>query len=271
MVDAPQSKAPRAWEPLTPVGVAGFASARISRLWLVQALVALVCAAAVVWFVHHCWFPVVGEAISKAPASGVVRLGLLHWYGESPVLLAENSFLAIGVDINNSGQARSPADVHFELQERRIMVRSLHGASFEPYPRRTIIAANRTELQPWWGAWAPAILAVLAAATICWLMVSWFGLASVYCLPAWLLAFFMNRQLTISGAWKLCGAALLPAALALSAGVMAYGLGLLNPIAFLLIFATHFVVGWAYVLAAIWMSPRYPGSPGSRKNPFAGG
>lgn len=66
MADAPQSKLIRAWERLRPLSC-GFATARLSRLWLVQSIVALICAASLVWMVRHCWFPVIREAIEHAP------------------------------------------------------------------------------------------------------------------------------------------------------------------------------------------------------------
>ena len=46
------ARATVAWEPFTPRGVAAFAGAGLGRLWLVQFVVAMLAAAAVVWFVH---------------------------------------------------------------------------------------------------------------------------------------------------------------------------------------------------------------------------
>ena len=64
-----------AWEPFTPRGVAAFASAGLGRLLLVQFIVALLAAAAVVWFMDKGCFPVMGAAVQKLPATGEIRSG----------------------------------------------------------------------------------------------------------------------------------------------------------------------------------------------------
>ena len=51
------AESPIAWEPLTPRGVAAFARARLSRLLLVQFVIASLAAAAVVWFLSDGLFP----------------------------------------------------------------------------------------------------------------------------------------------------------------------------------------------------------------------
>ena len=65
------------------------------------------------------------------------------------------------------------------------------------------MAFNRTDLVgPWWGAWAPVILAIVAGLVVAGLM-----LAGVFadgvCLPAWLVGFFADRDLTLRGSWRL--------------------------------------------------------------------
>ena len=100
-----------AWQPLTVRGVAAFASARLGRLLLVQFIVALLTTASVVWFVHRAWFPIIGEAIRALPAEGRIRSGRLDWPGPSPVCLADGRFLAFIVDLDHTGEARSPAHV----------------------------------------------------------------------------------------------------------------------------------------------------------------
>ena len=104
-----------AWEPLTPRGVAAFAHARLSRLLLVQFVIASLAAAAVVWFLSDGCFPTVRVAIRNLPAAGEIHAGRLDWPGHLPQLLAEGRFLAFIVDPNHSGQIHSPADVQIEF------------------------------------------------------------------------------------------------------------------------------------------------------------
>src|SRR5688572_4766444 len=110
-MDAP----PTAWQPLTPRGVAAFAHAPLRRLLLVQFLVALLVAGVVAWFFADRYFPLVSKAIAQLPAASEVRGGQLNWQGASPLLLAENRFLALSVDLEQSGKARSVAHVQIEF------------------------------------------------------------------------------------------------------------------------------------------------------------
>ena len=153
-----------AWQPLTVRGVAAFASATLGRLLLVQFIVALLAAGTVVWFVQRAWFPTIGEAIRQLPPEGEIRSGRLDWRGPTPVCLAEGRFLALVVDLDHTGEARSPAQVQVEFGRADFKVYSLFGCLPGAYPRSWAVAFNRTELGPWWGAWAPAILAVRGGA-----------------------------------------------------------------------------------------------------------
>src|SRR5579871_7044177 len=111
----PAAAKPRAWQPLTPRGVAGFAYASWGRLVLVQFIFALLAAATVVWFLRSDWFPTVRQAIQNLPELGEMQSGKLNWHDSSPVLLAEGHFLAFNVDTNHSGALRSPAQIQVEF------------------------------------------------------------------------------------------------------------------------------------------------------------
>jgi hypothetical protein len=104
-----------AWEPITPRGVAAFAHAKIGRLLLVQFVVALLVAAAVVWFLYDGCFPTIREAVSQMPAKGEIRSSRLDWRDDSPRLLAEGRFLAFSVDLDRAGDIRSPAHLQVEF------------------------------------------------------------------------------------------------------------------------------------------------------------
>ena len=262
-------QSPTAWQPLTPRGVAAFARARLGRLLVVQLLVALLAAGAIAWTVYTGWFRVITTAIDRMPAHGNIRDGALMWEGDSPQTLAENRFLAITIDLKHEGQARSPAHVQVEFGRAYLKVFSLLGFVAAPYPRAYVIAFNRPELVPWWGAWAPPLLALVVVAVIVGLFVTWASLATLYCGIAWLCGFFANRQLNLRESWRLSGAALMPGALLMTGAIILYGLGLLDPVRLLLVAALHFVVGWVYVCLSPLYQPRHPAAPPpSRLNPF---
>ena len=90
------------------------------------------------------------------------------------------------------------------------------------------------------------------------LLLSWWLLATVYFLPVWLLGFFANRDLNFRASWKLSGAALLPGALLMAAGILLYDFGLLDLVSLGFVFAAHFALGWIYLFLSQLFLPRIP-------------
>lgn len=260
--------APLAWQPLTPRGVAAFARTRAWNLLAIQLCMALLAAVTVVGFFRSAWFPVIRPAISQMPDSGQIRFGRLQWTGRSPVTLAENHFLAITVDLSHQGQARSPAHIQAEFGQSDCKLFSLLGFWQYPYPRAWIVAFDRPELSPWWDAWAPALLAIAGIGTVLALLLAWTLLATLYFLPAWLAAFFANRDLNLAGSWRLSGAALMPGAALLVIATLFYGAGALDLVRLAFAAAVHFVLAWIYVAFAIFFLPRHPEVNPTKANPF---
>lgn len=264
-----------AWCPLTPRGVAAFASARLGRLWLVQFLFALLAAITFGWFTHTAWLPVIREAIGQLPDGAQIQGGVLQWPGESPVLLAENRFLGLTVDLNHTGETVSAAPLEVEFGRHDWQVSSLFGVLHLPglldtsYPPGYTIAFSHAELSPWWGAREPFLIAFAMAGMIVCLMVTWTVLATVYFPLVWLGGFFANRQLNWAGSWRLAGAALMPGALAMSAAIMLYGLQVLDLFRFGLAVVLHFVVGWVFLFVSPGFLPHQAGTPPAGGNPFA--
>jgi hypothetical protein len=267
-MNASDDKAPFAWQPLTLRGVAAFAQASFGRLLLVQLIVALVAAGTVLWFLHQNWFPAISEAIRALPTQGAIRSGRLDWSGPSPASLAEGRFLALVVDLDHAGQARSPAHVQIEFGRTDVKAYSLFGHLQGGYPLSRTLAFNGTDLLPWWGAWSPVILAIIAGGVVAGLMVTWAGLAALYSLPVWLIAFFANRDCSLAGSWRLAGAALIPGALLMCAAILLYGYGALDLVHLAAAGAVHLVIGWGYVLASpLCLSRHLPAQ--ADDNPFS--
>jgi hypothetical protein len=267
-VNAP-AKSISAWQPLTPRGVAAFARVPLRRLWLVQFIFALLAAAVVVWFVRTAWFPTVREAIGQLPEQGEIRDGKLDWPGDSPQLLAEGHFLAFTVDVNHGGQARSPAHIQIEFGRESFYVLSLLGYREWAYPKDRIIAFNREELGPKWGAWAPPVLWITVGAVIVGLMAVWTLLATIYSVPVWLAGYFTNRDLNLAGSWKLAGAALMPGALLLVTTILFYGWGTLDLVQLTAAGGAHLIIGWIYLFGSALFAPKLSSTTADKDNPFA--
>jgi hypothetical protein len=252
---------------VTPRGVALFARATTGRLWIVQFAVALIVALTMIWFAHTAWFPTVRQAIQHLPDAGEIRGGQLHWPGSSPRVLAEGTFIAFSVDLDHNGEARAPAHVEVEFGRDSFLFRSLLGYVELPYPRGWVLVFNREELGPWWGAWSPMLLVMAVLILIVWFLVLWNLLAALYAPPLWLLAFFVNRDLKWRECWRLAGAALMPAALLMTLGILMYGLGVVDLLGLASIFIGHLVVVWIYLFLAPLFLPLRGGAVGTQ-NPF---
>jgi hypothetical protein len=260
---------PTAWQPLTPRGVVAFAGARLTRLLLAQAVFAVLTGAAVVWFLHTAWFPTVRAAIRQLPARGEIRAGQLNWAGTSPHLLAEGAFLALMVDPNHQGKVRSPAHIQVEFGRDDVRLLSLFGYTGCAYPKNRIIAFNRSELEPWWGAWEPPISWIALGLVPVALMALWMLLATLGSPVVWMTGFFANRSLGFRASWKIAGAALMPGALLMMVAIVMYGWGMLDLVKFGVISAAHVVVGWIYLVVSPLFAPALSSRPIAQANPFA--
>ncbi len=249
--------------------MAAFAHAKFSRLFLVQFAVALIAAVSVVWFLDDGCFPTIRAAIQNLPEAGKISSGKLEWRGDPSQMLAEGKFLAFDVDLNHSGQINSTADLQIEFGKESVRASSSLGYGYAEfiYPPYPAAPFNRTELEPLWGAWAAEILFIAAAATVIALLLSWWILATIYFLPAWILGFFANRDFNFRASWKFSGAALMPGALLMSAGIFLYGFGALDLIQLGFIFGAHFVLGWVYLFVSLLFVPRISETK-PKANPF---
>lgn len=259
-----------AWEPFTPRGVAAFARASLERLLVVQSIIALLAATAVVWVLSSGFFPTVNAAIRNLPDTGAISRGKLNLKNQAdlpPQILAEGHFLAITLDVQNSRTLRLPAQFQFEFSENSLVIISLLGEMEIPYPPDQSFYFNRTDLQPAWGAWSPNLLGLAAIGTFFGLLLMWAALATIYFLPVWIVSFFSNRNLNFRACWKLAAAALLPGAIILTLGIFLYGFGVFDLVQLGFAFTMHLIIGWIYLL----ISPMFLNRIGvvEKNNPFA--
>jgi hypothetical protein len=267
--DSSSSRVPCAWQPLSPRGVAAFSRAPVARCLLVQTIVALLVIGSVLWFVATNWFPIIRQAIRQLPADGLIQNQQLVSSRNAATPLADNRFLAFVMDLGEAGSAMLATDVRVEFRSRSYGVCSLAGCLVLNYPKNATVQFNPPELESWWAAWEPTIYTVTALAVAAGLFTSWFVLATIYCPILRIYAFFKDRQLTLAGSWKLAAAALLPGALLVAAGIVLYGLGVMDLIGFLVLWALHLIVGWVYLFVSPLCLPQASDATAvAQPNPF---
>lgn len=272
MSDAADGSKPSAvaWQPLTFGGVATFASARAGRVLLVGLLAAVAFGICFVWLFQHDYSPIILQAIQQMPESAKVADGRLQ--GVPNTLISESKLLAIAVTPESSAEIGQDADIQLQLRQTDFCVNS----SFQPdwgllfdYERASSLNLSRSALEPWWGAWRPVLLAGAGGAAVILLFFSWVVLGTVYMGPAKFIAWYADRNLSWRGAWKLNFAALVPAGMVMTFGVFLYGWHAIDLVQLSFFWLAHLVMGWVYIVGAVFALPRLfsPGRP--KKNPFA--
>ena len=259
---------PPAWQPLTPRGVAAFSRASLGRLLLIQFIVALLAAASVIWFLATVWFPATRGAIRQLPDTGFIQDQQLSSPRLSTEPLVENRFVAFVVNVDGIGIPSFATDVRVEFHRRNFAMCSLLGCLRFDYPQGSTVQFNRPELESWWAAWELTIYSAAGIAVVFGVFASWLLLAAIYCPIARIYAFFKDRQLTLRGSWNLASAALLPGALLMAAGIVLYGLGLIDLVQLLILWALHLILGWVYLFVSPLRLPRASDAAPARRNPF---
>ena len=228
----------------------------------------MLAAASVVWQVNTAWSPVIQQAISQLPDEGRIENGQLQWTQATPLVLAQNFFLVLSVDLDEPEIVNQATDVRCTFGKTRLFLGSLLGQVSIPYSTNRAWPFNRTELEPWWGAWKPIVQGGVGITVLVGLLLLWQILAWLYSPLVRIIGFWLNRDLNWRGSRKLAGAALMPGTLLLSAGIVAYGWQQLNLLGLLLALAVHWAIGWVYlVLSPFWL-PRAGTMPQRADNPF---
>ncbi|MCI0747137.1 MAG: hypothetical protein L0Y58_17175 [Verrucomicrobia subdivision 3 bacterium] len=254
-----------AWQPFTPGGVAAFADARFTRLFVLQLIVSVLGALAIVWLLWSAWFPAVRESIRNLPAGGAIQEGQLAIPDVMEARLVTNRFLTFVVNLTDQRQNAVSADLYFVLRRDHYEVCSLFGCSGWLYPL-TNAPFTRLELEPKWAAWEPFLLGITALAVVFALIFSWWALATAYFVFARVFAFFKDRQVTLGGCWRICGAALLAGAVVLTAATVGYAFSVIDLVRLVIVAVLHVVVPWVLIAFALRARPRIV--PKAAANPF---
>jgi hypothetical protein len=258
-----------AWQPLTFGGVAAFASARLGRLLLLGLVSSAIFGGGLVWFLDRDYCPVVLQAIQKMPDSARVADGKLQ--GVPDNLISESKLLAIAVTSERAAEIGQGADVQLQVRQKDFCVSSIFrpdwGLEFN-YDRGSALNLSRSAVEPWWSAWQPVLLASAGVRAVVAVFASCIVLAAIYSAPAKFAAWFADRDLSWTGAGRLCFAAMMPGALVMTFAVVLYGSQAIDLVKLSFFWLAHLVVGWVYVAGGVWARPRlFPRL--IEKNPFA--
>lgn len=260
-----------AWQPFTFGGVASFAGASLNRIMCAQLITAALVAGAVIWLAAASWFPVAERAIDRLPEKASIHNRRLEWLEPVPRdFLAENQFLSIRVELENSFPVDQSADVRVILGSQGIQVQSLLGYLTIPYPEGWVVSLSRADARAWWGAWRTVLLIGVGLAVMLALFVSWLALACVYAIPVRLLAFYLDRNVGWDGSWRLACATLLPGAVVMASAIALYTARRLDLVGLLFAWLLHVVMAWVYVIYAPTRLARLGALPGRTANPFRG-
>jgi hypothetical protein len=238
-------------------------------LFLAQVFFALLFASSAVWFLEHCYAPVIAQEIQKMPEGASLANGQLA--GLPGVQFSGTKFLSIAITADEDADLDQSADLQIALRRNHVVISfilsSALGSLEFDYDNLSALDLSRSHLEPSWGAWRPVVLVGAGLAVAVWLLLLWSVLALIYAPAAKLAAWFWDRQLSWPGAWRLAGAALLPGAALLAAGVVLYGLQMVDFFGLGYFGTVHFLVGWVYLLAAPAFAPRLS-SANINRNPF---
>jgi hypothetical protein len=238
-------------------------------LLVVELLAAVVVSASVVWFMHRSYSPVILQAVDKIPETARIVRGRLE--GVPSSLIFESKFLAIAVTPDSDHEIGQGADLQIQFRQTDFCLNSVFrsdwGLEFD-YGTETSLDLGRSRLEPWWGAWQPVVWTAIGVALVPALLLLWALVAAVYMVPAWALAWFGDRSLSWTGAWRLCSAALMPGSLLLASAILSYGWRALDLLGLSLFYLAHLIMGWVYLVGGVRATPRLFAET-SKQNPFS--
>lgn len=259
-----------AWQPFTFGGVAAFADARFGRVFAFLLVSALIVALTVVWFLRVFYAPVLLQAMRNMPETARITNGVLE--GISEPVIAESKLLALAATPKSSEQIGQGADLQIQFRPGDVCANSIiwpnRGFEFE-YERGGYLNLARSNLEPWWGAWHPVVYTGIGVEVFLQMMITWILLGTIYMIPARFIGFYMDRDLTFGGAWRLSTIGLLPGAMMMVGSIILYAWGVLDLVGLSFFAALHFVVGWVYFIGGVWKRKRI--FPKTKGNPFASG
>ncbi len=245
-----------AWQPFTGRGVAAFAAASTSRLLTLQILSAAALACLVVASLRQTLFPTLEHGLAQLPDQASLNRGHLDWPGTTAVRLAENPWFDWVVTPESADPLGQTADFQFELRPDKCRINGAFGHLDIPWVPGWELDLGRIPATSTWGAWRLPVQAIVGATVFGGLIASWWILATLWVLPAWVGCRSAGRKLRLGSVWKMAGAALLAGAAVAGLGLAGYTTGRWHLAGLLVSQGLHLMVGWLWLAWGIVATPR---------------
>jgi hypothetical protein len=114
------------------------------------------------------------------------------------------------------------ADLQLELLPETLRLAGIAGFVDLPWPATTTLPLGRLQAQAAWDAWKRPVLAALIVTAATAMMVIWSLLALTLALPLRIVAFLLQKQITLGGCWRMSAAASMSGSLVLNLGLGGY-------------------------------------------------
>ena len=260
-----------AWQPFTGNGVSRFADASGSRALGFLGGFALTTALVLGWALHTTWWPVVDQAVREFPENGPALVqGRFNWPETAPRLLADSPHLGVAVRPSNLDLLGRTADLQLELLPETLRLAGIAGFVDLPWPATTTLPLGRLQAQAAWDAWKRPVLAALIVTAATAMMVIWSLLALTLALPLRIVAFLVQKQITLGGCWRLSAAASMSGSLVLNLGLGGYVMRWLPWPALAAVVVIHLLVKSLFLSWGLVSRPR-KSRTASVPNPFQPG
>jgi len=253
--------------PVTPRAIAASKNFKTINFLAYWIFYAVVCSLAITFVFERCVIASISRAINKLPQSGEIVSGKLNnWETNSNTALVEGKFISIYVNSSDEEDISDDADLQIVFARGELRLRSLLGWLTVKYSERLNFPLNYRQLWPVWGAYQTAVIAVVFLSSVVFLLLIWTFLAFSYSLLLIVFARILNRMTGgKSGAFKIAGSSLIPGALIMIFGLLTYSFGYIDLITLLIVFCSHIVMAWIYLLLSLFSLPKIPED---KENPF---
>ena len=257
-----------AWQPFTGNGVSRFADASGSRALGFLGGFALTSALVLGWALQTTWWPVVDQAVREFPENGPALIqGRFNWPETAPRLLADSPHLGVAVRPSNLDPLGRTADLQLELLPETLRLAGIAGFVDLPWPPTATLPLGRLQAQAAWEAWRRPVLAALIVTAATAMMVIWSLLALTLALPLRIVAFLLQKQITLGGCWRLSAAASMSGSLVLNLGLGGYVMRWLPWPALAAVVVIHLLVNGLFVSWGLVSRPK-KNRAASAPNPF---
>ena len=245
-----------------------FADASVGRALGFLGGFALTTALVLAWALYTTWWPVVDQAVREFPEDGPALVGgRFHWPETAPRLLADSPHLGVAVRPDGSEPLGRTADLQLELLPGTLRLAGIAGFVDLPWPATATVPLGRLQAQAAWEAWRRPVFAALVITTAAAMTLAWSLMALILTLPLRLVAFVLQKQITLGGCWRLSTAASMSGSLVLNLGIGSYVMRWLPWPALAAVVVIHLLVSGLFLSWGLVSRPG-KGRAASPPNPF---